>query len=403
MHGSSSSPRNGPGVARTLAGRVASSPYPDIAILTNARVADQRSMIGYGHLLLDAARRSGYATAEFRAISLCARLAPGRVAQRLIAKLLANVDRFVATPLALAGRRAAIVHVVDPGNAPYLRVLRYQAAIVTVHDLIPYLCASGRLTGFRPTAAGRTLMAEILHQLQRADRVVCVSENTRRDLLSLVDIDPNRVVTIPNAVFQPMQRASDAACGDIRSWLRLPPEAPIILHVGSNAFYKNRLTVIDVFAGVLRRHGDARLLFVGPRSADLVNRAAALGLSDRVRYAERVDGSQLAAIYSAARVLLFPSLYEGFGYPVLEAQLCGTPVVCSNAGSLPEVGGDAALTAAPLDVAGLTAAVDQVLSDPALAERMQHAGSGNARRFHPLAWIEAHRRLYDRLLSSLAM
>ena len=370
----------------------------DLAILTNARAADQRSMIGYGELLLKAARRSGYEVTEFRSASLLSRMAPGSVAGRPFAKLLGNLDRFIVSPLALAGRRADIVHVVDPGNIPYLDVVRHRASVVTVHDVIPYLCAAEHLDGFRPTANGRRLMAAILRRLKRVDRVVCVSENTRRDLLSLIELDPARVVTIPNAVFQPMRPVTDEECSAVRERLGLPPDGPIILHVGSNSFYKNRATVLEVFARVAARHPRALLLFVGPRSADLVARTAALGLEKDVHFAERADRADMAAIYSAASVLLFPSFYEGFGYPVLEAQLCGTPVVCSNAGSLAEVGGDAVMMANPRDTEALALSLDRLLKDSRLREHLRRAGMVNARRFELECWRESHDRLY-RLLS----
>lgn len=372
----------------------------DLAILTNARAADQRSMIGYGELLLEAARGSGYNVTEFRGTSLLSRLLSGRVGGRPIAKFLGNLDRFGATPLALAGRRAALVHVVDPGNVLYLDVIRHRASIVTVHDVIPYLCADGRLGGFRPTLSGRRLMAGILSRLKRVDRIVCVSDNTRRDLLSLVELDPARVVTIPNAVFQPMRPATPEECAAVRAGFGLPARGAIILHVGSNSFYKNRPMVLEVFVRLAPLHPESVLLFVGPQSPDLLEHAGALGLAERVHFAERAERAEMAALYSAASVLLFPSLYEGFGYPVIEAQLCGTPVVCSTAGSLAEVGRKAVLTADPHDVDALASAVDQVLSNPEVRGHLRRAGVVNAGRFTLECWREAHDRLYHSALGS---
>lgn len=357
-------------------------------------------MIGYGELLLETAREAGYDVAEFRGTSLMSRMLAGRAAGRPIAKLLGNLDRFGVTPLALAGRRAALVHVVDPGNVLYLDVIRHRASIVTVHDVIPYLCVAGRLEGFRPTASGRRLMAAILNRLKRVDRIVCVSDNTRRDLMSLVELDPARVVTIPNAVFQPMRPATARECVAVRARLGLPAGGAIILHVGSNSFYKNRRTVLDVFYRLAPRHLEAVLLFVGPRSSDLVERAAAFGISQRVHFAEFVEQADMAAIYSAVSVLLFPSLYEGFGYPVLEAQLCGTPVVCSTAGSLAEVGDNAVLMADPHDGNALALAVDQVLSNPEVRGHLRRAGVVNAERFRLECWREAHNRLYRSVMAS---
>lgn len=372
----------------------------DLAILTNARAADQRSMIGYGHLLLDNARRAGLAVSELRAPSLLSRLAHGRIGARPVAKLLANLDRFVSAPLAFAGRHADIIHVVDPGNTLYLDLIRHSTSIVTVHDVIPYLCLEGRLDGFHPSKTGRWLMRRILERLQRVDRIVCVSDRTRRDLLSLALLDPARVVTIPNAVFQRMHRVTDDECRSLRQRLGLPEVARIVLHVGSNSFYKNRKTVLDVFARIAPNFSDAVLLFVGPRTPGLADRLTALGFANRIHFAHTVPREDMAAVYTTASVLLFPSLYEGFGYPVLEAQLCGTPVVCSNAGSLPEVAGDGAILAHPMAVDALAEGLLRLLRDKELAQTLSAAGEVNARRFTPAGWIERHRSLYAALVGN---
>ncbi len=365
-----------------------------LGILTNARSANQRSMLGYGDLLLDNARRADLAVRELRAPSLISRLAPGRTGGHPARKLLANLDRFVTAPLAFAGKKADIVHVVDPGNVPYLDVIRHRASIVTVHDVIPYLCEAGRLEGFHPTATGRWLMRRILKRLARVDRIVCVSDTTRRDLLGLADLDPTRVVTIPNAVFQPMAPATPDECLRLRRRLGLPQDARIILHVGSSSFYKNRRTVLDVFARIAQDFPDTVLLFVGPRTPDIAHRLAATGLVNRVHFAPTVPRESMATVYSMASVVLFPSLYEGFGYPVLEAQLCGTPVVCSAVGALPEVAGEGALLADPRDVKTLVGAVSRLLCDPDLCARLCVAGTTNAARFSPEAWGCRHRALY---------
>jgi glycosyltransferase involved in cell wall biosynthesis len=303
-----------------------------IAILTNARAGDQRSMIGYGELLLDAARQSGMRVVEWRGASLCSRLPLcGR-----LRKLALNLDRFVVTPLMLLGRRADIVHVVDPGNCVYLPLTRHRHCIVTVHDLIPYLSAAGRLEGFCPTPTGRLLMAGILRRLARVDHIVCVSHTTRRDLLELSEVEPSRVTVIHNAVFQKMEAAGLEACISFRVSHGIPPDAPLVLHVGRN-FYKNRPMVLDVFARVRIEHPDVRLVLVGALEPALLVQASRLGIIEALHVLDFVPREEMAALYTTASVLLFPSLYEGFGLPVLEAHMCGTAVVCSDAGSLPEV------------------------------------------------------------------
>lgn len=306
-----------------------------LAILTNARAADQRSMIGYGEMLLEAARETEREVVEFRPASLFGRLLPERV-QGLPRRLANNLDRFLVTPLKFAGKKADIVHVVDPGNAVYLPLIRHRRSIVTVHDMIPYLARDGKLPGWQPSRTGRWLMSRITAQLAKVDHIVCVSHATKRDLLSYVDIPEECVSVIHNAVFQPMQPASEAACADFRARLGLPEAAPLILHVGRN-WYKNRETVLEVAARVRERRPDVHLVMVGALTPALAAQAERLGLGPALHVIERIERADMATLYTTAAVLLFPSHYEGFGLPVLEAQMCGTPVVCSDRGALPEV------------------------------------------------------------------
>ncbi len=314
-----------------------------LAILTNARAADQRSMIGYGELLLEAAQSTGYEVMEFRPASLLAALLPGRIGGR-IRKIANNLDRFILTPIKFLGRRADIVHVVDPGNVVYLPLIRHQRSIVTVHDMIPYLARDGKLPGFSPTRAGRWLMNRITTILATVDQIVCVSHATERDLLSYVDIPETRVSVIQNAVFQPMYPESAETCAAFRAHRGLPQAAPILLHVG-RGFYKNRELVLEIAAEVRRYKPDLRLVVVGELTTELRERAWRLGIHDCLDVLEHVSSDEMRTLYCTAAVLLFPSYYEGFGLPVVEAQLCGTWVVCSDKGSLPEISGPGVLMA----------------------------------------------------------
>jgi glycosyltransferase involved in cell wall biosynthesis len=320
-----------------------------IAILTNARAADQRSMIGYGEILLEVARQTGAQVVEWRGASFFAKL-PVSGAWR---KLALNLDRFIITPLKLIGRSADLVQVVDPGNCIYLPFTRHRRSIVTVHDMIPYLARDGKLSGWRPTRTGQWLMNSIVDQLARVDHIISVSHATKRDVLSYVNIAENRVTVIHNAVFQPMAPAASQACFAFRKKYGLPQRGKLILHIGSN-WYKNRETVLEVTAKVRHLQPEVHLVMVGALTPSLQSQAVRLSLSNALHVLERVARDDMSALYTTASALIFPSIYEGFGLPVLEAQMCGTPVVCSDAGSLPEVAGDATLMADCIDTTQLS-------------------------------------------------
>lgn len=366
-----------------------------LAIVTNARAADQRSMIGYGELLLEAARLSGVKVVELRGSSFFGELLPERVKGKP-RKLANNLDRFLATPLKFLGRRADIVHVVDPGNVVYLPFVRHRRSIATVHDMIPYLALDGRLPGWKPSPTGRWLMNRITARLAKVDHIVCVSHATKRDFLSYVNIPEHRVSVIHNAAFQPMKPASRGPCIDLRTRLGLPIEAPLILHVGRN-FYKNREAVLDVTAAVRRTRPEVHLVMVGALTPGLMTQAEHLGLSEALHVLERVAQEDMATLYSTASVLLFPSLYEGFGLPVLEAQMCGTSVVCSDAGALPEVAGEMAAMAHCSDIGALTEKVLACL-DQGKAEHSNADLISVKSTFNWTDWKKKHLDLYRKTL-----
>ena len=365
-----------------------------LAILTNSRAADQRSMIGYGEMLLQAARLTKHEVLEFRCASLFGNMLPKRIQGRT-RKLINNLDRFLVTPLKLAGRRADIVHVVDPGNAVYLPLIRHRCSIVTVHDMIPYLARDGKLPGWRPSRPGRWLLNRILAQLARVNRIVCVSQTTRRDLFTYVDLPENRVHVIRNAVFQRMRPASPSACVALRSRLGLPVDTPLILHVGRD-FYKNRPLALKVFARIVRERPDVRLVLVGALDAALWTQARQLGIIDKLYVLDFVRREEMTALYTTVSLLLFPSLYEGFGLPVLEARLCGTPVVCSNAGALPEVAGDKAITIASHDMKGFCEASLSALGETCRLAPPPHQAKSWVRDYHAL-YAQAFATLQNKL------
>lgn len=370
----------------------------DIAILTNAEGSGQRSMIGYGRLLIEAARRTGAVVAEFQGTSVLSGRLPERAGRGRLGKVARDIERFILSPAAMAGRHADIVHVADPGNVVYLGAIRRRVSVVTVHDMIPYLCLAGRLKGFTPSRLGRLLMRGIVARLRRMDRIVCVSQATRRDLLEIAGVDPAGVTVIENAVFQPIEPARRADCDAFRARLGIPREARVVMHIGG-AFYKNRDAVLETFLKLRRRMPNAFLVFVSAPGGELGEAIVRAGADSYVRFVPYFLPSDLAVLYTTADLLLFPSLYEGFGYPVLEAQLCGTPVICSDAGSLPEVAGDGARLFDAHDTVGMAVAAEELLSDDRAAESLVARGRENAKRFTESGWLAAHRSLYGELLS----
>ncbi|HAJ38691.1 MAG TPA: glycosyltransferase family 1 protein [Chloroflexi bacterium] len=258
----------------------------------------------------------------------------------------------------------------------YLMPYRPGAPTVLTHyDLIPlyfpaYVSARARL--FYRVA--------LRLALRTAQHVVAISEASRRDLLATFAIAPDRVTTTPLAPEPRFRPQPAAGITDVRTRYALPER--FMLYVGINKPHKNLVTLLHAYAQ-LPDHAPP-LVIAGAwddRYPEARQAAAALDLTARARFLGPVAEADLPALYAAAALFVFPSRYEGFGLPVLEAMACGTPVACSNVSSLPEVAGDAALLFDPSTPAAIAEALEQLLDAPALCAELGARGLAQAARF----------------------
>ncbi|MDP9368698.1 MAG: glycosyltransferase family 4 protein [Chloroflexota bacterium] len=248
--------------------------------------------------------------------------------------------------------------------------------VVTVHDLA-YLRLPDRL----PAGRRRYFSALTRASARRAARVLAVSESTKRDVVELLEVPEDRVAVTPlaaDAGFRPVTgEALDAFLGEQRI------VRPFVLSVGTLEPRKNLPALLRAF-GRIAPEVPHDLVLAGPEgwmTDEIHETRRRLGLGDRVRFTGYVETAMLPAWYSAADLFVYPSLYEGFGLPPLEAMACGTPVVTSDVSSLPEVVGDAALTVPPTEETALAEAMRRVLEDRVLAADLQARGLERAREF----------------------
>lgn len=261
--------------------------------------------------------------------------------------------------------------------------------VCNIHDLIPLVHPE-----FTPRALKTRfypVYKALMHQIaRRVDTVVTGSESARRDIVRLLGIPGERIVVAPDGV-----AAHYGPAGEKPS-ARGGPKT--VLYVGRSDPYKNLPGLVAVFARLVRETGmDVRLRIVGSPDArypEAGEAARRLGVADRVEWSGYLDEAGLLKAYQEADVLALLSRYEGFGLPVLEAMACGTPVVCSDAASLPEVVGGAAWLVNPDDQAEAVAALREVLTNPAAAERLRTAGLERARQFTWQAAAAAVLRVY---------
>ena len=268
--------------------------------------------------------------------------------------------------------------------------------LLTVHDLsfIHY-------PEVFPPALVDYLNRVVPWSVARATHILADSRATRDDLVSIWRVPSEKITILYSGVHARFRPVTDAAAlTAVRARYGLGEE-PYVLAVGTIQPRKNYQMLIRAFQSVAAALPH-NLYIAGGKGwlyDDMLAEAARQGLEDRVRFIGFVDDSDLPGLYSAADLFVFPSLYEGFGLPLLEAMACGTPVLTSNASSLPEVAGETAVQLSPHDQAAWTAGMLTLLTDPQRQARLVAAGFARVRQF---TWQQAAQRLlflYQMLLA----
>lgn len=265
-------------------------------------------------------------------------------------------------------------------------------SVTTVHDLIWHHAGPD----WGSSAAVAAMRRVALRSARWATRVQVDSEATAADVERIAEVPPERVDVVPLGVR--LERGESAEEADVRRELALG-EAPVVLTVAQKRPYKNLIAAVRALDAV----PEAVLVLPGAHTAhedELRAEAAGRGLTERVRFVEWVDDRVLEGLYSFAACVVVPSLYEGFGLPVLEAMARGAPVACADAGSLPEVAGDAAVLFDPGDDAAIGAAVARLVRDDDLRRRLSEAGRRQAKRFGWDRCARATFASYERALTA---
>lgn len=251
-------------------------------------------------------------------------------------------------------------------------------AVVTVHDL-----GYRHFPDAHPFAQRLYLDLSTRYSARAAAHVIADSETTKRDLIRFYRTPADKITVVYPGRDETLQRVDPAP---VRAKYRLPES--YLLHVGTLQPRKNLIRLIEAAS-----HQSSVIPLVlagraGWLSEEILETARA---APHVRLLAYVPDADLAGLYAGAAAFVFPSLYEGFGFPALEAMACGTPVICSNTSSLPEVVGEAALTVNPLDVAALAEAIRRVLSDAELRAALIAKGSEQVKKF---SWEKAARQTW---------
>lgn len=375
-----------------------------IILVGNYLPDGQESMQRFANMLAGGFEELGITTETWRPVQLFG--AGSKPTNAGVRKWLGYLDKWIVFPVILRWRQRRYAkqagvrfHICDHSNSPYLGHLDNQRTSITCHDVLAIRGALGHSDSYlTPSRLGEKLQQWILHHLSQAKRLACVSQLTLEQLVKLEHgahtKHPANWQVIHNAFnadFRPMPL--DEREGILRQ-AKFPLSTPFLLHVGSGQTRKNRLMLLEMVHALGNRWAGTICLAGEAPDEALLARASALGLRDRLVVMLKPNHQTLVALYSHCEAFVFPSYSEGFGWPVIEAQACGVPVIASSIAPMPEVSGGAAIHASPDDVQAFAEAV-LTLQQPAVRAALIAQGFENCHRFTLRHMTQAYLRLYE--------
>jgi glycosyltransferase involved in cell wall biosynthesis len=308
---------------------------------------------------------------------------PWRMAVLLGQRLRLGYDRLVP--------KAQVLHATEHLLLP----LREARTVLTVHDLIYHL-----FPAYHKRLNYWYLNAAMPLFVRRADQIITISQSTKRDLVRVYSVPEDRVTVVYEAASPGFQPATPQAVAAVKARNSLPDR--YILALGTIEPRKNLIRLVDALRLLRQRDPSLSLVIVGSAGwlyQDFFQHVEKLDDPRAVLLSGFVPDEDLPAVITGASVYVLASLYEGFGLPILEAMACGTPVVCSNTSSLPELGGKAARYFDPMDTQAMAAAIESIMSDDEMREHMRGQGLEQVAKF---SWHRAAREtvaVYEKLLA----
>ena len=382
---------------------------PTIILIANHPNDRRESMDRYVAILESGLRQSGLSVEVIRPTQSFA-----WIARRChsLGKWLAYFDKFIRFPLALRLKlrrkiqslNQPVIHICDQADAIYVHHLKGFPHLVTCHDLFAIRSARGEFPQQTTRLTGRVYQTLIAGGLRKAANVLCVSETTRLDLARFGPKRSQRVSVIKNPLNYPYQPVSARVSGPILNNLfnkfGINTTEQYLFHVGGNQWYKNRPGLIRIYHAMTQLGPMPRLVLAGqPLTRELSALIEELGLTIKISVVGKVTNEELNALYGRAEALVFPSLMEGFGWPIIEAQAAGCPVLASDIAIFREIGGTAVHFINPNNVATAAETICAFLADAAEAKQQaRQGGIANASAFQLEGIIAKYGTLYHGLV-----
>ncbi|MDD3245399.1 MAG: glycosyltransferase family 1 protein [Methanosarcina sp.] len=286
-------------------------------------------------------------------------------------------------------REFDIVH--SLAQYPMYYVSKNQKYVITIHDLIQMLFP-------KEVPVGSYLIRKFFlpRTLDLAEKIITDSNCTKQDLLKYFKINEDKIIVIPLAANDKFKLLDSKEITIIKTKYQL--NYPFIFYVGTFSPRKNIPTLIKAFYNLKSKNIEHKLVFVGKKGNmydKIIGLVSELNLNNNVIFIENVPSEDLPALYNAADLFVYPSLYEGFGLPPLEAMACGCPVITSSTSSLPEVVGDAGIMVDPYDIDGLADSMYKVLTNEGLSKNMSKNGLDRAKMFSWEKCAEETLKVYE--------
>jgi glycosyltransferase involved in cell wall biosynthesis len=369
-----------------------------VLLIGNFPPDQQQSMQRFSKMMLREVRALGIDVQLLRPEARLLKIVPEQFP--FLRKWAGYIDKLIIFPRRLRKFRSAeLIHICDHSNAIYAKHFSKVPVVVTCHDLLAVRGSLGEETDCPASWSGKILQRWILAELRRVSAVVCVSHATEADAVRLLggkEKAPSTTVIENGLNYDYRPLPEEMVKARLEKLSQLKPDRSFVLHVGSGLRRKNREGVLRIFAKT-KDHWNAELVFAGDTlSNDLWTQARELGIIDRIAEIGSAESELLEALYNRAHALLFPSRFEGFGWPIAEAQACGCPVLCRDAPPMSDVADSAALLREIEDENGFAEDLLR-LCDPATRERYRELGLKNAARFSAKKMAEQYLALYREL------
>jgi glycosyltransferase involved in cell wall biosynthesis len=328
----------------------------NIILIGNYLPDRQESMQRFAHMLNTGFQQSGYVSEIWRPIVFFGRLTKNTSSG--FGKWLGYLDKWIIFPIHLRMQikkqkfTHTRFHICDHSNAPYMKYLPSRRSGITCHDVLAIRGALGYADAHCPSSrTGKLFQKWIFNNLRQAERIAFVSRTTYNQFRELVDehlmVAKINWKIIHNALNDEFSPASFLVSESILNKTGIIKHTPFLLHVGSDLPRKNRRLLVDMLHQ-LGKNWNGSICFAGqPADEVLLAHAKSLGLEERIVSVSGPVHDTLVALYSRCEAFIFPSFSEGFGWPLVEAQACGAPVIASNIDPMPEISGASALLADP--------------------------------------------------------